>query len=150
MGYYASGEGTLVVRKGQKLTKEEYESLREIGETDSYVDEGGVEYINICSANEKYYSDDVNRVLDSLSGKLEERSSISYVGEDDSYWRFLLTSDGFIEENGTVLYGNELPFTKEEKNIVADALIKLGTDDAAEIIRKYNLIFVGGENNENV
>lgn len=149
MGYYASGEGTLVVRKGQKLTKEEYESLREIGETDSYVDEG-VEYINICNANEKYYSDDVNRVLDSLSGKLEEGSSISYVGEDDSYWRFLLTSDGFIEENGTVLYGNELPFTKEEKNIVADALTKLGTDDAAEIIRKYNLIFVGGENNENV
>lgn len=149
MGYYASGEGTLVVRKGQKLTKEEYESLREIGETDSYVDEG-VEYISISSANEKYYSDDVNRVLDSLSGKFEEGSSISYVGEDDSYWRFLLTSDGFIEENGTVLYGNELPFTKEEKNIVADALIKLGTDDAAEIIRKYNLIFVGGENNENV
>ena len=152
MGYYASGEGTLKINKENPLTQDNIETLAnvfEIADADAEdVDETGELFVSFSG---NYHEDDVLETLNEIVDHITE-GRISFSGDDDIYFAIIYQQDSgiFTVQDGKVVYEGELPFTESEKKVVADALAKLGTDDAAEIIRKYNLIFVGGENNENV
>lgn len=113
MGYYANGSG--IIDFVGVLTNELYESVIEILSENFNV--GGVrEYRNFNRephttidiwTDDKYFEDGVISALHRVASlaPLSEHSIVQYVGEDNTFWRFVFKDGKWYEQNGRVVYG---------------------------------------------
>ena len=135
MGYYANGNG--FVDFGSRLNDVDFQKAKEILSC-AFETDGTQDFIdsktNIVRTvfdiwnNEKYYGDDVEAALaDAAAIAPIEDGEICYVGEDNTFWRFIWKDDKWVEENGEVVYESDQP-THQQKQEIYDELSRVLTD----------------------
>lgn len=105
MGYYAAGGGYVIYEKPitdeqAKIVDEQFGEwvwTEECGTTDGRIVD--------MAYDGKYYSDEVETVLDKLAelGPIKE-GELEFSGEDNCHWRFLYKDGAWIEQLGHIVY----------------------------------------------
>ena len=102
MGYYANYEGHM--RFKEKLSNEDLRNICDFfNEYEFDPDNLGISVWGY----EKYYDDAVIEDLNKMKPYISE-GSIEYHGDDDTYWRFILNDNEWIQEQGLVYYESEI------------------------------------------
>ena len=100
MGDYATAQGSVKLKERKDYAKVADE-LRPYYEINDY------DFTNICFGNYgKYYEDEVEAILNAILPHISE-GEVEYVGDDNTYWRFILKNGEWVEQNGHIVYDDE-------------------------------------------
>ena len=106
MGYYAHGNGDLLLR--EPIPDEILESLVAFDEADNYIrkcDGNNSNYLSLVHYDDKYHEDDIYYDLRKVEPYVVD-GSVDFVGEDECIWRFRYDPKlkRFVEESGRIAY----------------------------------------------
>lgn len=138
MSYYAEGNGSVVLKTGvSQLPDDVYQKLTENFE-DIVTDKNTV----LLYFNGKYRGvvadNSFVSVLDSMNPFIAE-GYMELEGEDGDKWKyeFSPSDEDWIEYTARTVWDTETGLTDAENKVVKEALERLGTVEAKEILNKY-------------
>lgn len=114
MSYSASFGGNITLKAMTEFEKKEAMEIIEenfVGDIDiEDLEDGGVELA--FSGYGKYYDEEWYECLKKILPYVDFNASndVEFTGEDDEKWRLRLTPDGVCEDNGYIVYDNEIPY----------------------------------------
>ena len=115
MGYYADGGGSIIFNKA--LDEAEVSLLENACEKVWFQCDiipsalGKQNYYSSIDIwmNDKYHEEDVNWLLDTIKNTAPiESGCVKFSGEDGSNWRFVFRDGEWLEQNGTVIYEDDM------------------------------------------
>lgn len=119
MGYYAYGGGFIEFEK--KLDENVLDKICEVASEVFMVGFSGgnknnCTEIELSHDYDKYYSDEVEDVLNTIAGLASIReASIEFTGEDDCSWKYIYDEDQWFDVPGHIVYdGEELKYISDE------------------------------------
>lgn len=106
MGYYATGSGSIELKKNVDLEKVKA-AMEEIDYSFSCNIFSGVDsFVLDIQQYEKYYEEDYNDFLKAVTPYVKD-GCIEFCGEDGCLWRFVFIDGKFIEENAEIVWPSE-------------------------------------------
>ena len=122
MGYYARYSGYVIFK--EKPSEELFSQIDCYFE-DVYFNENELRLD--VSGNDKYYSENIEEILNNLE-PITKSGEINYMGEDDCVWRFIFKDNEWRDENGTILYDSEINLANTDRKEFLGRIIDIMQD----------------------
>lgn len=115
MGYYATGGGSIELKKACNIPEE---VIEQCGDAFSYYRYDPNKRIIDIQSDDKYYEADVEECLQEIA-PYTENGEIYYTGEDNLQWRFVFRNGHFDEDCGHITFDGDPALDMDEEAISA-------------------------------